>query len=64
MRYIKKDQPVVHVIVGFELGPRNGSFFFVPLVAFFFVPTILFFNRASAAAARSNRIFSRSALVK
>jgi hypothetical protein len=53
-------------MVGFELGPRNGAFLSLALVAFFvgFVDIPCFFKRISAAAARSARIFSRSASVK
>ena len=57
-------QPKLQVMVGWELGPRNGAFGSTGGAFFGLTGKPCFFNRASAAAARSARIFSRSASVK
>ena len=51
-------------MVGLELGPRNGAFASTGRVFLGLTGKPCFFNRASAAAARSARIFSRSVSVK
>ena len=51
-------------MVGLELGPRNGAFASTGGVFLGLTGKPCFFNRASAAAARSARIFSRSVSVK
>ena len=59
----KKNHPTVHAIVGLVPGPRN-SVVVVGFFGFLVVVPPIFFNRASAAAARSARIRSRSSSVK
>ena len=57
-------QDQFHRMRGCEFGPFKGAVALLVVAVFFFPVGVCFFSRASAAAARSARIFSLSSFVR